>query len=262
MAGVRGGVGVSTLRGGHFALGVGVGSTLTLLTFLALDFFGSVIAPASELWAAIIGAIIGGGISLAGQVLQADSQAAERNETLRFSDLATAYTMFEVLNLTLSQVRAISNHIKLCFETAVAINEPLSGLAVKPLSGNMLVPVIPMECKVFILRMKQIEFYNEINNIDVFVNNLCKMFEDLQGRRSEILDLLDSTAYLNGMGFKAQAGKEVEVEMRNEVLVSNFFDLSKDLIEAEARIINCIGHLIPIIRNLGDKRFEIELKPV
>ena len=248
------------LKGGHIALGVTVGACLTVMIFFALEYFSTVLTPDTTLWAAMIGALLGGGISLAGQVLQAEEMNRQKEADQRKIDLVHAYTLFEVLNDILSTISAVEKHCKSQLKEAEEIGYPYKFLGILPLSGARRLPLIPTEIKVMLMSSKALDLYNSINNIDQFSSNLLDLFSDLQTRRREILELRDPVGMNEPGFFLIRSGKQREFDERYQVLEWNFGELLLSLTEAKNSLESCIEGTTKLINNSGDKAFRFELK--
>lgn len=251
---------MSELGNGQLALGVAVGACATLFAFLGLEYFGGVLKPTSELWAALIGALVGGTLALGAQILASASQKAERDMAKQQLELSQAYLLFEVLNDIVSIARAVSGHIERSFEEAKHVGQPFKSLAIVPITGSVEFPHIPKECKVLLLSKRKVHLYNQLQGVDTLNENLLLTFNEAQRRRSELLLLFDESLIAEGKGFVFLPGKEHEGRARNSVLEHVFLQISTDLRENEKILTDAIISTGELINSLGDSDFRFELK--
>jgi hypothetical protein len=248
------------LKGGHIALGVTLGFLATIVGFLCLDMFTSIIRPTGELWAAMFGAFIGGGIGLGGQILQNENQAIERKELTREQDLGYAYLLFEVLNGNLSNLVFLRRHIVGGLEQADKMNECFRALGVMEVSGRPDDNLVSSEIKGMLLRRKFVDAYNQLGFVDQRGVALVDAFEYVIFKRKELLALMDEQQVVIGGGFRPLDGNEAVALARHAVLDENLKTLVMDLDELDQQLRKLIEKTVEIIQDLGDTAFHFELK--
>lgn len=245
------------LYGGHIALGASLGMSLTVLLFLLLDTFSKVLIADSTLWAAVLGAVVGGGISLAGQLLESHARAEQRIEEIRQNDIGHIYSLFVLLSRISGTLRTLRNHTVSSRENADRLAVPYRAIGVIELSGVGEKFVIPTQDLIALIRLDQQELYNQLYTIDQWATNLMAHFHDLQLRRRELLDLFDGDV---GDIRKIAKGKEVEAEGRHKVLDANFDSFVTEADEVIERIKGCIASLSKLINSLGNEGFAVVQK--
>lgn len=247
-------------QGGVFALGIEVGFGLTLTGLLWLDYFHNVISVTSELWAAMIGAVLGGGISLAGVILQNEHQRAEMDAERNLSDLAVARSLFLILLEIEAGIRAVRQHIEEGLIRADQLGETYRSLTVMELAGDISVSRIPNEAKVLLMSSKSLKLFNLIDLQDLHSKNLLALFNRNQERRSELLSLMDVGVVTAGGPFTPVSGREQEAFARNSVLEQSFLELVQTISGVEADLRECLTGTADLIRSLGDREFKFEFK--
>ena len=248
------------LKGGHIALGVMLGFLASILGFLCLDMFTSIIRPTGELWAAMFGAFIGGGIALGGQILQNENQAIERRELTREQDLGYAYSLFEVLNGNLLNLDFLRKHIVDGLEQPDKMGERFRALGVMEVSGRPDVNLVSSEIKLMLLRRKFLAAYNLLGFVDQRSVALVDAFEHALSRRKELIALMDEQHAAIGGGFRSLAGSEGVASARHAVLTENLETLVADLDEQDQQLRQLIEKTVEMIHELGDSAFRFEFK--
>ncbi|MFT5631754.1 MAG: hypothetical protein ACI9HB_002938 [Gammaproteobacteria bacterium] len=247
-------------QGGSLALGLTIGMCVTILSFLTLGLFPEVLKPTTELWSVMFGAVLGGGIALAGQVLESQSQAAQKKADKNENDIAHAYDLFGVLNECLSNATFLRKHIETSFSEAEKNGEVYDAICVIELASKSDLPRISLDIKSMLIRRKFLDVYNELGLVDTRVSALLDAFVLSQNRRSELLDLMDTSLVTQGKGFQPLNGREQEAQARNMVLSKGFKELASDLRDDESTLEKCIGMVVSAIQEMGDKDFRFELK--
>lgn len=247
------------LNGGHFALGITVGAGSTLITLLQLDFFGTGASTSTELWAAMIGAILGGGVSLAMQYLQNEHLRFERAEEKNFANLTTARTLFLTVEEIIGGIRTIRKHVESCFSLADAMGEKYRSVAVQQTAGTPSIPRISIESKVLLLAYKEVNLFNSLNTQDIYARTLIEAYEKSQTRRTELLDLMDLSMMTVGEGFMPVPGKEPEVKAQNEVLERGFTYVIEEIIKTENNLMGDLKAIGELLQKLGDGNFQFDL---
>lgn len=258
MAGVCGGLGVRILQGGYFAFGTAIGAGIALVGLLWLDYFHSGISLTSELWAAMIGALIGGGISLAGQMLQNEHQRNEAEIDRNLSQLAIARSLFLTILEILGAIKPVRKHIERALANAAALAEKYLAVAVMDVAGGISVPRVPTEAKVLLMSSKFNDLFNLINQQDIYAQNLLDAFQINQIRRRELLALMDVEEITSGRRFSPLNGKETEVYARNAVLESDYRHLIIEFAKLEDNLAECLKRATKLIKTLGDDRFVFD----
>ncbi|AKS45550.1 hypothetical protein SAMN05444287_0646 [Octadecabacter temperatus] len=248
------------LQGGTLALGLTLGVCFTILAFLTIGLFAEVLNPTSELWAVMIGAVIGGGIALAGQVLESQNQSAQREHENKESDLVKAYDLFGLLNDYLANATFLRKHIEQGYEMALAVNEEFASLAVMELSSEPTHEPLSLGIKSMLIRRKFLTLYNEIGLLDTHIKALWDGFRVGQMRRAELLAIMDKEFVGQGKGFQPQLESKQEAAGRHMVLTDNFKTIASDLRADEAKLRKCVEMTVEVIQSLGDTAFRFEFK--
>ncbi|WP_322889761.1 hypothetical protein [Yoonia sp. 76] len=251
---------MNILKGGHVALGATLGICCTILVFLTVEHFGSIFTPNNSLLAAMIGALIGGGISLAGQVMEAESRYRERETDRRNKELAQLYGLFDTLHNILSYLIAVKAHCQRQLKRADEVGTKFRYLGIIPLSGHSRFPSISSDTRVTLMVCGAFDLYNAINNIDQYASNLLDHFDDLQKRRQEIVDLLSTKDILDEDEIRIVKGKEIEAQARYHVLERNFSDFLSSIGEAETTLDKCIDATLALIESFDGPKFKFVRK--
>lgn len=247
------------LRGGHLALGVTIGCCVTLFAFLTLELFSTVLSPNDGLWAALVGAMVGGGIGLAGQVLASNALHERELEKQRIGRLSNLYSISGTFADILSETRAIQRHIVDSYNAANKSDLPNLSWGVMPLSSVPKMLRLENAWKVSLIEMGENDLFNSMQGQDKYASNLVDHYFSLQERRAEVFAMFDIPNRTENNLFPIIEGKEEEVGIRSAVMDDEFRVLTKELNEIDAVIVDCINQVTSIIQKTGNSSYSYEV---
>ena len=165
---------------GLFALGVVVGAGACVLLFMLLEWFGFAVSMNSGLWAALLGAVVGGSFTMVAQMMAADAAGKEakkeRDEQgLKIEKALAQSILLKILDYYNEVIGLNGHYSKRTKENSLAINGELKLALEWPYPHHRI--KFSTEEKSVCLEWKNHKLLNGLNDLEGLSTNL-EIFHD------------------------------------------------------------------------------------
>lgn len=143
---------------GYLAIGVFIGGIVSTALFLWLEWFGFSLSVGSQYFPAILGALVGGGIAIIGQLMTINHSVSESEKLRTITEEASLITIFVKLNTVLETCLKAQRHQQsndkrsyIFLNDKPEIRKPLSGIRDKVLfsESDKTVPLLIKDADLF-----------------------------------------------------------------------------------------------------------------
>jgi len=190
-------MGESGLRsGGSLALGIVVGALGSLVLLFILEWFEIVPFNDPAVSGAVFGAIIAGGIGVAGQLLVMAKNDLQMRDSLKMAERVKLENMLSRILRTISVLAQVRTHIESNdpFDNLILGSAPL---LMKPLKVNQLPEEFTGDDLALPLQLSDRKFYNLVNVLDSILSNFRWTHAEYEKRMEAYLQKLEKSGQLN-----------------------------------------------------------------